>query len=465
MTLNPRQDQQISPLGAGLALAGVFIVERIILAIAGIRFNIDALSWYWQILDPVLLREQLFESVFFLHAQPPLFNLVVGIALKLASGEATWLLHGLFLCLGLGLALVLFVGLLELNWPPRTAALAVAVAALTPGWIVYEHWLFYDFPVLFFLAVACVALLRFARMGGWGNLGIFVSAVATIALTRSLFHLVWVVVSIGILLVVQPRLRVWRAVTVLLLPVVLVAGWYAKNQVIFGFFGPSSWLGLSLAKTATARLDPVDREALVSSGVLSPYALVKPFSPLERYEAADGRRFPDSEIGVLGQRVKSSGSFNFNHRGFVDVSARCRTDALEVIVRRPAVYVKSVGTAARRFFSSAVAFPPFLDNLVVMAPVFQLGEKTWSSPPVVVASFLGALLISVFGAFGAFRQGRRGECGVRLWVIWTLVWVLVVGSLVEVGENHRFRFLVTPLVWLTLADAFRRLTCWLRVKS
>ncbi len=457
MTLNVRKDHLATPFGAGLTLAGVFIAERVILAIVGIRFNVDALSWYWQVLDPVLLRGQLMESIFFLHAQPPLFNLVVGIALKLAPGEATWLLHGLFSCLGLALALVLFVGLLELNWPPRTAALAVAVAALTPGWIVYENWLFYDFPVLVLLAVACVALLRFARTGRWGSLGIFGVAVVTLGLTRSLFHLVWVVVSIGIVLVVQPRLRVRRAVTVLLLPVVLVAGWYAKNQVIFGFFGPSSWLGLSLAKTATARLDPVDREALVSNGALSRYALVKPFSPLERYEAADGRRFPNSEIAVLGQRVKSSGSPNFNHRGFVDVSAQCRTDAIKVIAGYPTVYVRSVATAVKRFFSSAVAFPPFLDNLVVMAPVFQLGEKTWSRPPVVVAAFVGALLFSVFGAFGAFRQGRRAEWGVRLWVIWTLLWVLVVGSLVEVGENHRFRFLVTPLVWLTLADGGRRL--------
>ncbi|MEN8163494.1 MAG: hypothetical protein ABFS37_05150, partial [Acidobacteriota bacterium] len=420
MVLDACKDRQISPTRAGVALAGIFIAERIILAIAGVRFNIDALSWYWQILDPVLLREHLFESLIFLHAQPPLFNLGVGMALKLAPGEVNWLLHGFFLCLGLGLALVLYSGLLELTWPPRTAALAVAVAALTPGWVVYEHWFFYDFPVLFLLAGACVALLRFARTGRWGSLGIFVAAVATVALTRSLFHLVWVLGSIVILLVFQPRLRVRRAVTVLLLPVLLVAGWYAKNQLMFGFFGPSSWLGLSLAKTATARLDPADREAMVSSEVLSPYALVKPFSPLEDYESAAGSRFPDSEIGALGQRLKSTGNPNLNHLGFVDVSAQSRADALEVIVRQPKVYRRSVGTAVRRFFSSAVAYPPFLDNLVVMAPIYQLGEKTWSSPPVVAAAFLGALVISILTAMRAFRLGQGAELSLRLWVIWTL---------------------------------------------
>ncbi|RLE26903.1 MAG: hypothetical protein DRJ65_04445 [Acidobacteria bacterium] len=463
MVFGFHRDQQISPVGAGVALAGVFIAERIILVIVGIRFNADALGWYWQVLDPVLLRENLFESLFFLHSQPPLFNLVLGLVLKLAPNGATWLLHGLFLVLGLGLAMAIFCGLVELHWSPRIAALAVAVAALTPGWIVYENWLFYDFPVLVLLTVACVALLRFARAGEWGSLGVFLAAVSAVALTRSLFHLIWVVVSLGILLTIRRRLGGWRTVALLVAPLFLVAGWYAKNQVVFGFFGSSSWLGLSLAKTATARLEPEDREALVAEGVISPWALVKPFSPLEWYEAAAKVQFEDSPIKVLGQRLKKSGHTNFNHLGFVDISAGCRTDAFAVIVNRPSVYLNSVATAVRRFFSSAVAYPPFLDNLVVMAPVYRFGEMTWSRPAAVAVAFVGALLISIYGALGAFRQGQRAEAVVRLWVIWTLLWVLVVGSLVEVGENHRFRFLVTPLVWLTLADGGRRL--WIRLQG
>lgn len=437
-------------------MAGVFIAERIVLTALGIRFNVDALSWYWQVLDPVLLRDHLLQSIVFLHAQPPLFNLVLAVALKLWANGAALMLHGLFLAMGLGLAMALFSGLLELDWPPRTAALAVSVAALTPGWIVYENWLFYDFPVVVLLAVAFVALLRSGRTGGWGSLAIFLAAVTTAALTRSLFHLVWVAGSVILVVLVRPQTRK-KMMMVVLVPIVVVASLYAKNQAVFGFFGPSSWLGLSLAKTATARLDPVDREALISGGVLSPFAMVKPFSPLERYEAAAGIRFPNSEIGALGRRLKSNGHPNFNHRGFVDVSAQCRLDAFEVIFRRPSVYAKSVTTAVRRFFTSAVAYPPFLENLVVMAPIFHLGEKTWSRPPVVVAAFVGALVFSILAAMRAVRRSDRAEWGMRLWVVWTLLWVLVIGSLVEVGENHRFRFLVTPLVWLTLADAGRRL--------
>jgi len=57
------RERQISPLGWGVALAAVFGIERVILAMAGVRFNAEALVWYWQVLDPVLLRENLLESL------------------------------------------------------------------------------------------------------------------------------------------------------------------------------------------------------------------------------------------------------------------------------------------------------------------------------------------------------------------------------------------------------------------
>ena len=129
-----------------------------------------------------------------------------------------------------------------------------------------------------------------------------------------------------------------------------------------------------------------------------------------------------------------------------------------MIYRHPSLYSSSVSKAVRRFFTSAVAYPPFLENLVVIAPVFHLGQMTWSRPISVLLAFVCALVISIVVAWRASQRGQRSEAAVQLWVMFTLMWVLVVGSLVEVGENHRFRFLLTPLIWLTLADGARRLS-------
>ena len=38
-----------------------------------------------QYLDPLLLKSDLLKSLFYLHSQPPIFNLFLGIVLKLSQ--------------------------------------------------------------------------------------------------------------------------------------------------------------------------------------------------------------------------------------------------------------------------------------------------------------------------------------------------------------------------------------------
>ncbi len=438
---------------AAAILASIYIAERALLVLLGIRFNTEALDWYWQVLDIELLRDRLLESLTFLHAQPPLFNLMLGCCLKAGPSTGPEILHGLYLALGLVLAMTLLGGLVELGWPERTAILAVSAVALTPGWIVYENWLFYDFPVVVLLAVAVVALLRFARTDSGVDFGVFFGAVVLVALTRSLFHLVWLAGCSACLLPAVRRRR--PRIVVLFLPLFVVGSVYMKNTVLFGFFGPSSWLGMSLDKMVTARIEPGQRRNLVAAGELSPFAVVPPFSPLERYEEASGVRFPDSPIPALGRRTKENGQPNFNHLGFVEISARCRRDALVAVRRFPGVYMRSVVTAVRRFFSSGVAYPPFLENLLIVAPLYRLGEALWSRPIVIVIAFFGSWLISFRRILRAFQCGRPRDAVPWLFVCWTMAWVFFVGNLVEIGENHRFRFELISLIWIGLASMYR----------
>jgi hypothetical protein len=57
-----------------LALAAFFAAARGAYYLWGIRFDGTPLLWFWQYLDPRLLKGKLLESVFYMHSQPPLFN-------------------------------------------------------------------------------------------------------------------------------------------------------------------------------------------------------------------------------------------------------------------------------------------------------------------------------------------------------------------------------------------------------
>jgi len=64
-------------------LVALFIVSRVLLAATMGKLDTNPLLYYWQYADPKLLREDLLRTVFYLHSQPPLYNLFLGLGLKL----------------------------------------------------------------------------------------------------------------------------------------------------------------------------------------------------------------------------------------------------------------------------------------------------------------------------------------------------------------------------------------------
>ena len=438
--------------GAGVwpyaATTLVFLVSRLLLRGLGIAFNGEALDWYWQVLDPALLRAALAESLVHLHVQPPLFNLLIGLASKLFHDPVT-ALAWMWTASGLCMTLTIQATLQRLGWPGRFAAPAAVACALSLPWIAYENWLFYDFPCTALLAFGGYCLLRAAGRADHRWAAAFAATLLALAWTRSLFHLAWVIAAAVLFVASSPGAR-RRATLWMLVPALLVVGLFAKNAAVFGFFGSSSWLGLSLTKMTVQRLSPEERAAMIRDGRISAYAAVPPFGPLAAYEAITGARFTDDPLPALGARVRSSGNPNFNHRAFVEIAGVRFQDAVAVVRMRPDVYVDAVRSAVRRFFSPTIHYPPFERTLILLEPAYRLYVATFGAAAVAVLVYALALL---FAAAALFRRDRSLPPGARAaagWVLLNLLWVLVVGCLLEVGENHRFRFTVTPLVWMTI---------------
>ncbi len=167
------------------------------------RFETSSLQWYWQVLDPQLLSERLLESVFYLHAQPPLFNLLLGVGLKVAGTHSAALFQLVFLVLGLAMAAVIFLMLTRFGLPPLISAVLVLVYAASPNWSMYEMWLFYDFPNAVALVLAGWCLLQYGRHRSAGWLAGFFAVLGAVVLTRSLFHLAWFVLCVGIVVLTE----------------------------------------------------------------------------------------------------------------------------------------------------------------------------------------------------------------------------------------------------------------------
>ena len=134
----------------------MFVISRLIFHMVGIRFDMTPLDWYPQYIDPPLLRERLLESTYYLHSQPPLFNLFMGAVLKLFPGREAIAFGMAYRALGLALAVSMF--LLMRRMRIRTAiAFPLTIAfLLSPPCILFESRLFYAYPLTTFLCVAAI---------------------------------------------------------------------------------------------------------------------------------------------------------------------------------------------------------------------------------------------------------------------------------------------------------------------
>ncbi len=209
------------------------------------------MPWYWQFLDVEILRGDLLRGVYYQHSQPPLFNLFLGFGLKLGGDASAVWFQTSFLALGLALTLALHALMRRLGVAPLPALLATVFFAVSPSAILYENSLFYTYPIAVIMGLAALAFARFASRGRTIDAALLFSLLAAAALTRSIFHLAWLLLAVGFVVLVHPGSR-RRLVGIALLPVLLASAVYAKNWVHFGSFSASSWVGMSLAKLTTS---------------------------------------------------------------------------------------------------------------------------------------------------------------------------------------------------------------------
>ncbi len=448
-----------------LIVWGAFILSRLAYDKAGLVFQTDALLGYWQMIDVELLRADLWRSVFYLHSQPPLFNLFAGIVLQLFPQQYEAAFHIIYYLMGLALAGAIYWAGISLRIPHQLAVLASIWFMVSPATVLYEHWLMYAYPLTLLLTMSVVFLSQFIQTQKtfWGVM--FFSALAMLCLTWSLFHLLWMLgAAAGLYWLWDEKKRVMQAA---LIPVILVGGWYVKNLWLAGDFTSSSWLGMNLAKISTFRIGEDERRQMVKAGELSQFALLAPF----RNPSAYLELLPDTPktgIAVLDNAETSLGRRNHHHLVYAAASREYLKDALAVIVRKPGVYLRAVTQAAYIYFHSASDYEFLEINRAQIHPLDQMWNRVfylqWQSGEgagqrlnEISAANLGWLLAAGFvlaAAGGAQYLRTHGLASAQsipvLFLLYSILFFTLVSISLDLGENNRFRFTIDPLILLLI---------------
>jgi hypothetical protein len=335
----------------------LFVLSRLGYYLLGVRFDARPVLHYYQFVDPDLLKHRLIESMYYLHVQPPGWNIYTGIALKLFPQAYPIALHIAHLVLGLAICWLTFY-LMRMLGVSRWIAFALAAwFAVSPGVVLFENYMLYEYVVSFLLVAAAAALWRYAAGNSLPWLLLFFVLLLALVFFRNFFHLIYVVAILAALVYLFKGRR--RSILLAAsLPLLVVLGLYTKNWILFGSFSGSTWLGMNMDTITAHQLTRGEARDFVNRGLISPVSLLDLGSPIALYRPYI--RMPArTGIPVLDDCVTSTGATNFNCLAFFQVQQAYARDGLALLRNYPIVYLRSLQAAWFTYFLPAGDFPFF----------------------------------------------------------------------------------------------------------
>ena len=350
----------------------LFVLSRLGYYLAGVRFDARPILHYYQFVDPELLKHRLIESMYYLHVQPPGWNIYTGIALKLFPQSYPTALHIAHLAMGLAVCWLTYY-LMRVLGVSRWIAFALAAwFTVSPGVVLFENYLLYEYAVGFLLVAAAVSLWRYAALNSLPWLLLFFILLLALVLFRNMFHLIYVLAILAVLVYLFEGRR-QRILLAGALPLLVVLGLYTKNLILFGSFSGSTWLGMNMDTITAHQLTSREARDLVNRGVISPVSLLDVGSPIELYRPYI--QMPArTGIPVLDECVTSNGATNFNCLAFRQIQDAYTRDGLALLRNYPIVYLRSLQAAWFTYFLPAGDFPFFDLN----RPRIRAIDRLWN---------------------------------------------------------------------------------------
>jgi hypothetical protein len=450
----------------------LYLASRITYVALGLKFDTKWASDYgMHLLAPDLLKNDLWRSIYYLHGQPPLFNLFYAAILRLSPGNDAFGFQVSYWILGVITAVSLYVLLRRLRVQGAIAAAITVIFTLGSSAIFYETRGFYEHVDVTLLVVTTLLFEEYFRTRRTGTLAALFSALAAIVLIRTTFHLAWMVVCLALVLFFD--WKNWRKVVlVFCIPFLLATGWYAKNYFVFGQFTASTWTGLNIGRISTYMLPHYLRYPLIDQGKISSLAHLDSVFDYR----LDQHQELKTGIPALDQVYKTPGNFNYNNVNVIPFSQQLLKDALTVIRLYPKNYLTNVYAATMTYFQQSSYFSTYPDTPPALLEWEKIDQaiyyKTWfhTDPSVPASSntllHLGSLILGhvdliMVGYALAILLGiiyllrslfRRDPANPRqpaiVFIVFMLIYISVVSNVAELGTNFRFRYIADPFFWL-----------------
>lgn len=379
--------------------------------------------------------------------------------------------------------LSLYASMIKLKINIWYAFITSALFFCGPVCIQYESINFYSYTVVSLLCVILYYGIVFAEKRTIKRGIIFFSLCAMLVLTRNLFHLVWIVcIIVGMIWLYKSNKKIVLISAVI--PFLIASSVYIKNYFEFGSFSSSTWVSIGMAKMTTFSLPDSIRIKMINTGEISKYALLSPLMGLCRYQ----------QIGLLPKNILYTGvpvldetnfddkSNNFNNLLFLKINKYYQKDAIIVLLKYPSVYLGALARSVRCFFLPAGEWSWFVGGVESGADKNREILKWWDNFYKVI--FSGQIPMEVpnsgikyqhyatstraMGWFGLFVfivaigsgtlviiKHKKGIVYFTvIFTLGTIIYVFLLSTFLEVGENMRYRFDIEPYLFVMIGLLF-----------
>ncbi len=475
-------------------ISSIFGLTRALAIAAGMHYSKVEAAGLWQLLDLELLRNHLGQSLLSLHAQPPLLNLIVGVAEKLAGDSFGILIAAVQMTCGLFAVLAIYGALLFAGVASVGRLIVAFLLLLNPVELTLEFDALYGELAYCFLCFLAFAMVVYLRSRSRRSLAAMATLMVLLTLLRSTYQWIWILLLFAILWTnLRSERRRLAAAAAITIGCSLL--WPAKNYILFHHFSSSTWLPFSIAKHWDGR-DPAI-EAWSREGRLATF----PIGIRNDQEFAawlqNSWGMPPTGHPQLDRITKSTGgAYNWNSVAMLHMHEGEAKDDVFLIKHKPSEYLLSTAHAFFAYMRPSddyyaivkeklwrenferiatidarmrlLCCTPFQSRFDLPDAMMLEADNRQTSHVTLVSALrrlcLGAaaanlLLLACICSFARrsfWADNLIGKVAVMLLTA-TIAYVFLLSNLVEVGENMRFRLETQPLVFAVCAIFLQQL--------
>ncbi len=308
----------------------LFIISRIIIYLSGIYPNHEIFATMWQVLDLNLLEKNFLSSIYYIHYQPPLWNLLVGFIVQIFGADyltISKVIHLINIFISI-ISIIIFFKLSEILKLSRINLFLISLFFITISisYMFYENYLHYTHLTTLFFLLFIYNYFRFIEKFELKyEIYIYLVAILLVYTWSAFSHPFFIFLIFITICFIKLKFKILRSITIFSLFVLISILPSVKNKIELNFFGNSSWIGLQVIQVLK-RWDVYNGTCNMN------------FDRIYEYE-----KFYKDDSDINFEHPSLVGKLSkWNNIGMIYKTKKCLSKGIELIVEDPLNYFSIV---------------------------------------------------------------------------------------------------------------------------